>query len=293
MHTLASARAWAADELKRAGVESYALASDLLLGFAIGRDRVYVLSHTEEALPPESWQHYRLRVLRHAKGEPLQYLTGEREFFGLDFRVTPAVLIPRPETEILVETAVRIARERIGPCVHFVDVGTGSGCIAVSLAHEMPASQGYATDISAAAIGIARFNAGRHKVSGRIQFIRADLLDCFGPKPVFDLILCNPPYVALDEYDTLAGSVKDYEPHLALFGGPDGLGIFRRLAPAALKHLKRGGFLLLEIGAGQLHSVQRLMQNEDLLFEDAIEDLQGIPRCLVLRRSADRGSDDG
>jgi len=285
MHTLAKARVWAMDELKRAGVESYVLSSDILMGFVLDRDRVYVLSHGEETLTDESWQSYRSYVLRHAKGEPLQYLTGEREFYGLDFRVNPAVLIPRPETEILVEAAVKTVQEKLDPEIKYVDIGTGSGCIAVSIACQFPGSVGCATDISRMAIEVAKWNAGRQQVAERIQFICADLLDCFCLKPVFDLILSNPPYVELEDYDTLASNVRDYEPHLALFGGRDGLDTFRRLAPAASSRLKSGGFLLLEIGAGQLLSVQRLMENEGLFPEKIINDLQGIPRCVILRKN--------
>ncbi|MEJ2110536.1 MAG: peptide chain release factor N(5)-glutamine methyltransferase [Acidobacteriota bacterium] len=285
MDTLAKARAWAAEALKRSGMESPDLSSDLLLGFAIGRNRVYILSHPEETLSNPAWERYRSYVLRHAKGEPIQYLTGEREFFGLDFRVTPAVLVPRPETEFLVEAAVSIIQNKIGPNVRFLDIGTGSGCIAISIAIENPGCSGCATDISSPALEIAKFNARRHKVAGRIKFIRSDLLDCFRMKPVFDLILCNPPYVAMDEYDTLACNVKDFEPHLALFGGRDGLDVFRRLIPGAASYLKPEGFLLLEIGAGQLHSVRSLLDREGFVFEDVLEDLQGIPRCLIMKKN--------
>ena len=284
MQTIASARAWATDELQRSCVESFMLSSDLLLGFVIGRDRVYILSHSEEALPDDAWLLYRHYVLRHAKGEPLQYLTGVREFYGLDFRVTPSVLIPRPETEILVEAAVKTIRENLGPDMKYVDVGTGSGCIVVSIARMIPGSFGYATDISGMAIEMAKNNAARHHVLEQIGFIQADLLSCFHCKPIFDFILSNPPYVALEECDTLCSCVKDYEPHLALFGGRDGLNVFRRLAPAVYLRLKPGGFLMLEIGAGQLRNVRGLMEAEGLFTEEILEDLQGIPRCLIFRK---------
>jgi release factor glutamine methyltransferase len=284
MQTIASARAWAMDEFRRAGVEARALSSDLLLGFVTGRDRVYVLSHAEDDLPDESWHRYRSLVSRHAEGEPLQYLTGEREFYGLDFRVTPAVLIPRPETEILVEAALHIIQNNLNSNVRFADVGAGSGCIAVTIAREALSSGGWATDISWPALGIARFNAARHKVAERIQFVRADLLGCFAREPVFDLILSNPPYVAPEEYDTLPSSVKDYEPRLALSGGRDGLDFYRRLAPEALPRLKAGGFLLLEAGAGQADPIGLLIEKEGLVLEEILKDLQGIPRCLIARK---------
>jgi release factor glutamine methyltransferase len=282
--TLAKARLWAADELRRTGAESCVLSADILLGFVLGRERVYLLCHGEEVLSDEDWQLYRSCVLRHARGEPLQYLIGEREFYGLDFHVTPSVLIPRPETEILVETALEIARGQLISGPRYADVGTGSGCIAVALAHHLPEAAGYATDISGGAIRIAKSNAERHGVAARIEFVRTNLMSCFRAKPFFDLILSNPPYVELDGYDTLARGVRDYEPHLALFGGRDGMDLFRRLAPEASLRLKPGGFLLLEIGAGQLGGVQRLMANEGLLPDRSVNDLQGIPRCAVFRK---------
>ena len=284
MQTIEKARAWAINVFKRAGMESSVLSSDLLLGFVTGRDRIYVLSHAEDDLQEKDWEYYKSLVLRHAKGEPLQYLTGEREFFGLDFQVNPAVLIPRPETEILVEAALGIIRERLGPKVMFADVGTGSGCIAVSLAHEAPSSMGWATDISGPALQTARRNAVRHKVSGRIQFVRADLLDCFYGKPVFDMILSNPPYVPLEEYNALPSGVRDYEPRRALYGGRDGLDFYRRLAPAARSRLKPGGFILFEAGAGQTEGISRLIEEGGLILQEILNDLQGIPRCLIASR---------
>jgi release factor glutamine methyltransferase len=283
MQTMAEARAWAMDEFRHAGVESSALASDLLLGFVTGRDRIYVLSHTEEKLSDAFWSQYRALVLRHAKGEPLQYLTGEREFYGLDFRVTPAVLIPRPETEILVGAVLRIIQGNYNSGMKFVDVGTGSGCIAVSIAHSVPLSNGWATDISKQALEIAHLNASRHGVSGRIQFVQADLLECFSRKPAFDFILSNPPYVTLEEYDTLPSSVRDYEPHRALLGGGDGLDLYRRFIPEVLPRLKPGGFLLLESGAGQAERIGRIIEKEGLVLQEVLDDLQKIPRCLIAR----------
>lgn len=272
------------DAFRRAGVEPSVLSSDLLLGFVTGRDRVYVLSHTEEDLPEEAWANYRSLIARHMKGEPLQYITGEREFYGLDFLVAPGVLIPRPETEILVEAAAGIIRERAVSDRVFADAGTGSGCIAVSIARQTPNCRGWATDISRQALSIARRNAIRHGVSGRIRFVRSDLLDCFRREPVFDLILSNPPYISSEEYNTLPAGVKDYEPRRALFGGRDGLDFYRRLAPAAALCLKPGGFVLFETGAGQADSVGGMMEAEGLAPQEILRDLQGIPRCVIARK---------
>ena len=287
MHTIEKARAWAIAEFRRAGVESSVLSSDLLLGFVTGRDRVHILSHSEDGLPAETWNAYRSLVLRHAKGEPLQYLTGEREFFGLDFHVNPTVLIPRPETELLVETALGIIRKRFDGRVRFVDVGTGSGCIAVSIAHEIPASKGWATDISEPAIGVARRNALRHKVSDRIQFILTDLLNCFSRGWVVDMILSNPPYVSHEEYDTLPSGVRDHEPKRALFGGLDGMDFYRRLIPAAKERLRPGGYVIVEVGAGQADRIGRLIGEEGLVLHEILSDLQGIPRCIIAQTRRD------
>jgi release factor glutamine methyltransferase len=285
MKTIATARMWAAGELNRTGTQSPMLSADLLLGFVLGRDRVYILGHSEFELPEDLDRRFRLLVFRHAAGEPLQYLTGEREFYGRDFHVTPAVLIPRPETEILVEKAVRIIQDDFSSDVRFADVGTGSGCIAVSVACDLPSTIGCAIDISREAVSIAGLNAARHKVSDRIRFLQGDLLNCFRPQPIFDLIVCNPPYVALEECDTLPSGVRDYEPHLALFGGRDGLDVYRRLIPMALQRLNSGGFLLLEAGAGQADRICRLIEEGGLALEEILNDLQDIPRCIVARNA--------
>jgi release factor glutamine methyltransferase len=283
MHTVAGARAWSIEELKKAGIESSALTTDLLLGLVLGWDRTRVLTHTEEILPEEAWARLQDLVRRRARGEPLHYLTGEKEFYGLAFRVTPDVLIPRPETEILVEKALDRIKNDLLPQTRFVDVGTGSGCIAVSVARGSPSSTGWAVDLSAAALRIARGNAIRHGVAGRIGFVQADLLECFAPKPRFGLILCNPPYVALTEYGSLPSDVRDYEPHNALFGGQSGLEIYRRLVPQIPSRLVPGGYFLLELGTGQGEPVRQLVEGEGLSLETVVNDLQGIPRCLIGR----------
>lgn len=293
MQTIETARAWAIDAFKRAGVEPSVLSSDLLLGFVTGRDRVYVLSHAEEYLRDGAWETYRSLVLRHAKGEPLQYIIGKREFFGLDFLVTPAVLVPRPETEMLVEAALGIIRKRPGSNPLFIDVGTGSGCIAVAIAHEVPSSRGWATDISPEALDIAHRNALRHGVTPRIRFVQADLLESFHRAPLADFILSNPPYVPLEEYNALPSGVKDYEPESALYGGRDGLDFYRRIIPAARTCLKPGGSLLLEAGAGQADCIGRLIEGEGMVLQEILDDLQGIPRCIIAGNPGDSWSRNG
>jgi release factor glutamine methyltransferase len=281
MQTVGMARSWAIQELKQAGIQSPALAADLLLGFVLAWDRTRVLSHTEQTVFEEFRIRFEHAVLRHAAGEPLHYLTGEREFYGLAFRVTPAVLIPRPETEILVEKAIEIIKGLGFHRTRFADVGTGTGCIAVAVACHIPSSTGLAIDISAAALDIARENAIRHGVADRIQFVQADLLSCFRAHPHFDFILSNPPYVALEEYDNLPAAVRNYEPHAALFGGASGMDIYHRLIPEASPRLKPEGYLLLESGAGQAERIGSIIEKEGLSLQMTLNDLQGIPRCLV------------
>ncbi len=288
MNTVGAARLWAVEELRRAQAESPELSADLLLGFVLGWTRVRVLSHPEEPLSGSCLARFRDLVRRFAGGEPLQYLTGEQEFYGLSFRVTPEVLIPRPETEILVEEAIRLMKASLYSTPRFADMGTGSGCIAVCVARAIPASFGWAIDLSAAALGIARENAVRHGVAGRIGFVRADLLECFARRPCFDFILSNPPYVARRDYDSLPSVVRDHEPHDALFGGETGLEIYRRMIPEVAPRLMHGGYLLVELGAGQADQVGALVESEGLLLERVLDDLQGIPRCLAARKPSRR-----
>jgi release factor glutamine methyltransferase len=288
MHTVTSVKAWAIEELKRVQVESPALTADLLLGWILGWDRVRVLSHPEQSVQEEAWIRLQNLILRRAKGEPLQYLTGEKEFYGLVFQVTPEVLIPRPETEILVEQALDLIRQHFLPKARLADIGTGSGCIAISIASEAPSSVGWAVDLSVAALRIAYENAVRHNVAGRMSFIQADLLECFPRKACFDLIVCNPPYVARKDYDSLPCEVRAFEPHEALFGGESGFDVYRRLIPEVFSRLESGGYLLLELGAGQLELVGQLVKDEGLSLERIVNDLQGIPRCLIGRKRMGR-----
>jgi release factor glutamine methyltransferase len=293
MDTIGSARAWAAQKLKLAGVESATLTADLLLGHVVGWDRVRLLSRPEVALRAEAMERLKELVQRRLQGEPLQYLTGEQEFYGLRFRVTPAVLIPRPETEILVEKAVSLAECRSGQPVRFADVGTGSGCIAVAFAHQVPGSLGSAVDVSIPALAIARENATRHGVLDRILFLCCDLMTGFPPGPLFDFILSNPPYVARTEYNTMPGTVREHEPHLALFAGESGLDVFRRLIPQAAERLVPGGYLLVEVGIEQAAAVKQIVLEEKIAVESLVNDLQGIPRCIVARKRVGPGCQTG
>jgi release factor glutamine methyltransferase len=284
MHTVADVRAWAIEEFKRAQTGNPLLTADLLLGYVLGWERVHVLSRTEQLVPEEAWIRLQDLVCRRIHGEPLQYLTGEQEFYGLVFRVAPGVLIPRPETEILVEKALSLVENSRNSSTRFADIGAGSGCIAISIAHEIPSAIGWAVDISAAALRIARENAIRHKVNGRIFLIQSDLLSGFAPKECFDLVLCNPPYVALRDSANLPSEVRDYEPHEALFGGESGLEAYRRLLPEIFSRLVTGGHLLLEAGAGQADWIGQQVKKEGFSLEMTVNDLQGIPRCIIARK---------
>jgi len=252
--------------------------AELLLIHVVGRDRAYLLTHPEARLAPVQVALYEAWLARRARHEPIQYIVGEQEFFGLKFRVTRDVLIPRPETEHLVAAALaRVERETP---LRIADIGTGSGAIAVALAHALPQAQVTAVDISLAALAVARSNAEINGVSGRIRFCESDLLDAVRGES-FDMIVSNPPYVAEDE--VLDPQVRDYEPATALFAGAAGLDIYRRLIPQAQAALKSGGWLLLEIGHGQRNALASLLSSwNNVSF---VDDLQGIPRVACARRA--------
>jgi release factor glutamine methyltransferase len=266
-------------ELARANIESPQLTAELLLTHVLGWNRVRLLTHPEMPLPDGARDRLAGLIKRRCAGEPLEYILGAQEFFGLSFRVTPAVLIPRPETEILVERVLALASG--SKRLRIADVGTGSGCIAISVARELPTSQVFAVDISPAALSLALENANSLGVSARVHFICGDMLECFRPRTEFDLILSNPPYVAGCEVPDLPPAVRDHEPMVALFGGQSGLDACGRLAVQARRHLAAGGRILMEIGAGQAQSVTRILQEAGFAVETIVEDLRGIPRCVV------------
>lgn len=216
-----------------------------------------------------------------ARRRPLQHLTGRQAFWRHEFLVTPDVLIPRPETELIVEEALRRLRGLSRPVL--VDVGTGSGCIALSLAAELEAAEAHATEISPAALAVARENARRLGLQGRVAFHEGDLLAPVAEPPGrFDLVTCNPPYV--DPAHELAPEVRDHEPALALFPPGDPLSVYRRLAPQALRALKRGGSLVVEVGQGQAEAVVAMFRDAGLTVDAVVPDLRRIPRTVVARR---------
>ena len=270
--------------LANAGVPDSRRVAGSLLTHVMNKDRTFLISHAEEVLSDRELNDFRDGVERRAKGEPLQYIVGSQDFFGLEFKVTPDVLIPRPETELLVESALDlIGSAESVPLIG--DVGTGSGCIAVALLHEATGAHAIAMDISEAAIRVAKDNALRNSVADRISFVVSDCFQSFlaGVKP-FDLIVSNPPYVSAEAIQGLQREVRDYEPRLALTPGGDGLSVIRRLLNEAPDFLKPKGHLLIEIGFDQAQTIQRLIDSSRLKLLDIHPELQGIPRIAALQK---------
>jgi release factor glutamine methyltransferase len=266
--------------LEAARVGSPRMNAEVLLMFVLGCDRAYLYAHPEHELRAEEEARYEEALAQRAQGVPAQYITGHQEFWGLDFIVSPAVLIPRPETEHLVEAALEVARGL--PRVRMVDVGTGSGCVALALAHKLPEAEIHATDISAEALEIARANAARLEAGSRVRFHQGDLLDAV-TETEFDCVVSNPPYIGESEADRLQLEVRKFEPEAALLAGPEGLDVIRRLIPQAWEKLRANGWLLMEIGQGQDGKVRALLQGwREVRF---VADLQGIARVAVGRKS--------
>jgi release factor glutamine methyltransferase len=308
-------------ELRNAHVPSFTLAAELLLLHVLGRDRTWIYSHPEAEIFPADADRFLKLIARRAAGEPTQHLTGKQEFWGLEFEVTPDVLIPRPETEHLIEVALdrlavrelRAGRKQTltGEALQIADIGTGSGCIAIVLAKELPGARIYATDISAAAIAVARRNAARHSVSERIHFLETGLLEnllnvkaryIVPPRseasnsalreppttghesPLLDLIVSNPPYIGRREAATLMREVRDHEPELALYGGEEGYELYADLITQSAVHLKPGGLLVLELGHNSLPAVQPLLEPPLWLNVTVTNDLAGIHRVIAAER---------
>jgi release factor glutamine methyltransferase len=278
--SIANATTLGAQLLDAAGVREPRMEAGLLLAHVLGRDRTFIIAHGEDALTDEQMGSFRGFVGRRAQGEPLQYLTGRQEFFKLEFEVTPDVLIPRPETEIIVETARELLRDEARPFI--ADIGAGSGCIAISLLNEMPEAHAVATDISPAALRVARRNAEHHGVIDRLTLLESNCFSALEPASQFSLIASNPPYVSDNELDAMQREVL-YEPRAALFAGPDGLAIIRRLLRDAPLFLQREGYLVFEIGFGQSDVVKNLIDRNVWKLLEIREDIQGIPRTVILQ----------
>jgi release factor glutamine methyltransferase len=277
--------------LESESVPSAALAAELLLLHVMQRDRTWIYAHPESLLSADQWQHYFALVARRAAGTPVQYLTGRQEFWGLEFEVTPDVLIPRPETEHVVEVALARMCPRKSETLRVADVGTGSGCLAVALATELPRARIFATDISAAALSIARRNAAKHGVAPRIEFMECNLLDAFCRDAAsavaapdhsadlkFDLIVSNPPYVALADAASLPREVREHEPAVALFAGETGLDAYAPLIRQAEVLLSTGGIFVVELGYNAQEHVGSLLSSAPWRDAAIANDLAGIAR---------------
>jgi release factor glutamine methyltransferase len=280
-------------ELREADVPSYTLAAELLLLHVLGRDRAWLYAHPEEVIPGLDAHRFLSFILRRAEGEPTQYIIGKQEFWGLEFEVTPDVLIPRPETEHVIEVALdRLAVREIragrkptltGEGLHIIDVGTGSGCIAIALAKELPGARILATDISVAALAVARRNAARNGFADRINFLEANLLG--GSVAKYELVASNPPYVGRKEKETLMREVRDREPELALYGGEEGYEFYADLIGQAARALLPGGLLILELGHDSLPAVQPLLDLPNWTNVGVTKDLAGINRVIAAERA--------
>jgi release factor glutamine methyltransferase len=278
--TIAEHVALARRALEEAGVPAReaGLDAELLARTVLTWDRATYLTRCREAAEPGFDADYAALLARRTRREPVAYILGAREFWGLAFEVTRDVLIPRPETELIVEEALAAFGGGRPPAT-VIDVCTGSGCLAVTLAREFGGADVIGTDISPTALEVARRNAHRHGMIGRIEFRAADLLD--GITVRADLIVSNPPYVARRDAATLAPEVRDHEPHVALFAGDDGLDVYRRLLPAARARLTRDGKLIVEVGAEQADPVAAAAEAAGLRLDHTRQDLQGITRTLL------------
>jgi release factor glutamine methyltransferase len=283
----------AVEQLTAHNVPSPRMNAELLVMFTLDCDRAYLYAHPERELTADEMQRYDAAIARRATGVPAQYITGHQEFWGLDLIVSPAVLIPRPETEHVVEAVLELARvgdadesqpQRAGapsPHVRIADVGTGSGAIALALAKELPTAEIHATDISVEALEVARANAARHELGNRIKFHHTDLLDAL-PRQEFDFVISNPPYVGQSEEDQVQLEVRKFEPRDAVFAGPTGLEVIERLIPQAREVLRPSGWLVFEISGTIADGVSQLLAGwADVKITN---DLQGIARVARARK---------
>jgi release factor glutamine methyltransferase len=270
----------AREAIAAAGIRDAALDAEVLARRILGADRAGYVVRLRDEEPAGFAAAYQHLVERRCRREPVAYIVGEREFWGLPFEVTPAVLIPRPETELIVEEALSLFGSQ--PPAVIVDAGTGSGCLAVALALEFPAARVIATDISDAALSVAARNAARNGAA--VEFRSGDLLEPITESA--DLIVSNPPYVSSGDAPGLVPEVREHEPHVALFGGADGLAIYARLFPQAAARLRRGGRLIVEVGYDQDDRVAALASRDGWMMSHVRQDLQGITRTLIFRRDA-------
>jgi release factor glutamine methyltransferase len=276
---IASALEQAAEVLAEAGVADARREAASLLAFAINKDRTFLIAHPEQDLSAATLAAYKSFINRRSQHEPYQYIVGRQEFFGLDFEVTSDVLVPRPETEILVEKAIDILKDLPDPS--FCEIGVGSGCISVSILHSVNVATATAVDVSDRAIAIARHNAEQNGVANRLSLQMADIFSEVAGR--FDLVVSNPPYVPTRQIETLQAEVRRFEPLTALEGGADGLDIIKRIVKQSPGHLISHGVLLMEIGFDQSERVRQLFDGSVWETPEFIDDLQGIPRIVAAK----------
>lgn len=286
MPTIDDAMTWGRERLYRASIPEERLTATLLLAHVLDVERTHVVAHPERELTDEQVVAYREAIDRRAAGTPYQYIVGKQEFYGRDFEVTPDVLIPRPDTEVIVEGVKRLWAELPeGASPWIVDVGTGSGAIAVTLALEIDGARVVGTDVSHEALAVAKRNAARNGAD--VALVHADLLDCFaGP---FSIVATNLPYIPETVVEGLQPEVRDHEPRVALLGGPDGLDIYRRFLDDIPRVLAPYGALLCEVGFTQSSAIERLADERGLRFVDRLDDLAGIPRTVVFGVTGEQG----
>jgi release factor glutamine methyltransferase len=300
---------WATDYFRTKGVSEPRASAEVLLAHALSLSRLDLYLKYDQPLAPPELARFKSLVIRRRQGEPVAYLTGHKEFWSLDFRITPGVLIPRPETEVLVSAALKAAQDLaesgiggggqgsqtpdlplkspVQPAAWGLEVGVGSGAVVVALAREIPWMAWVALDLSLTALTVARDNARRHEVAPRIQFLQADLLSSIKPGATFSLLVANLPYVPRAEWEQLPIDIRDFEPKEALWGGEDGLALIRLLALEAHGYLRPGGWLALEVGPGQAHQVQESLQKTGAYDRlELIRDYHGINRVVRARRRA-------
>jgi release factor glutamine methyltransferase len=268
------------------GVENPRLNAEWILAHVLGISRIELYLQHEKPLEKKELGLYRAFIRRRVNREPLQYILGETEFMSLPFRVESGVLIPRPETELLVEKAAELMKDRTYPKI--LDIGTGSGCIAISLARLLPSAQVWASDHSRAALDLAERNAGLNGVNDRIRFVEMDIMTDSLPKEKFDMVVSNPPYICEQDIQTLAPEIRDHEPLDALNGGPDGLSFYKRFQQILPGVLDPQGIVLLEIGSDQREAVRAVFDNGTWASMNIYGDLAGLDRIIMLTSSKDK-----
>ncbi len=276
---------WADERFKKERMATPRLDAEVLLAETLGLDRVGLYTHYDQPLQGDELARFKQLVLRRLRHEPVAYILGRREFWSLPLRITPDVLIPRPETEILVAEALQVLSPADQGDLHLLEIGTGSGAISIALAKELPAARIIATDLSPKALSVAEENAAENRVRGQIRFLQGDLFQPVPKGATFDLVVSNPPYITRGQLSSLMPEVRDYEPRIALDGGKDGLDFFRRALPIVEKYLRPAGWFLVELGAGQDQQVLEIAEkNPELAPFGFAKDLNGINRVFKARR---------